>query len=119
MTKAELLGSLQHEVRVLLHLAGKIDRVHLDYRPTPKQRTTPQLLQCLSIMGRGLVKVAQVGTFDPAAWRSRKAPKHRVVTTHSPRSRRSSALRLRRLSYPAVSVSESVRPPRIEHDQSV
>src|SRR5687768_11562071 len=35
LTKPELLGSLQHEVRILLHLAGKIDRHKLDYRPTP------------------------------------------------------------------------------------
>ena len=68
MTKAELIGSLQHEVQVLLHLAGKIDRAHLDYRPTPKQRSTLQLLQYLSMMGPALLEVAQAGTFDPAAW---------------------------------------------------
>jgi hypothetical protein len=68
LTKAELIGSLQHEVRILLHLASKIDRSKLDYRPTPKQRSTLELLQYLSIMGPALVQVAQAGTFDPAAW---------------------------------------------------
>jgi hypothetical protein len=68
MTKPELIASLQHEVRVLLHLAGKVDRAKLDYRPTPGQRSTLQLLQYLSIMGPGLIRVAQAGTFDPPAW---------------------------------------------------
>ena len=45
LTKSELLASLQKEVRILLHLAGKIDRTQLDYRPTPKQRSTFELLE--------------------------------------------------------------------------
>ena len=40
LTKSELIASLQKEVRVLLHLASKIDRAAIDYRPTPKQRST-------------------------------------------------------------------------------
>ena len=50
ITKSELLASLQKEVRILLHLASKIDRSQLDYRPTPKQRSTIELLQYLSYM---------------------------------------------------------------------
>ncbi len=68
LTKSELIGSLQHEVHILLHLAGKIDRATLGYRPTPKQRSTIELLQYLSIMGPELVKATKVGTFDPAVW---------------------------------------------------
>jgi hypothetical protein len=68
MTRSELISSLQHEVRILLHLASKIDRAKLDYRPTPQQRSTLQLLQYLSIMGPGLLGIAKAGTFDPAAW---------------------------------------------------
>ena len=68
LTKSELIGSLQNEVRILLHLAGKIDRAKLDYRPTPKQRSTIELLKYLSIMGPGLVEAAKAGTFDPAVW---------------------------------------------------
>jgi hypothetical protein len=68
LTKSELIASLQHEVRILLHLAGKIDRAKLDYRPTPKQRSTLELLQYLTIMGPALVQAAKGGTFDPAAW---------------------------------------------------
>jgi hypothetical protein len=67
LTKPELVAALQNEVRILLHLAGKIDRTQLDYRPTPKQRSTIELLKYLSIMGPFLVDAAKTG-FDPARW---------------------------------------------------
>ena len=68
LTKSELVASLKQEARILLHLAGKIDRSKLDYRPTPKQRSTIELLKYLSMMGPALVKAAKAGTFDPAVW---------------------------------------------------
>jgi hypothetical protein len=68
LTKAELVASLQQEVRILFHLASKIDRTTMDYRPTPKQRSSLELLKYLSIMGPGLVEAAKRGGFDPAAW---------------------------------------------------
>lgn len=68
LTKSELITALQNEVRILLHLASKIDRAKLDYRPTPKQRSTIELLRYLTLMGPMLVQAATRGTFDPAAW---------------------------------------------------
>jgi hypothetical protein len=68
LTKFELIGLLQNEVRILLHLAGKIDRAKLEYRPTPKQRSTFELLKYLTVMGPQLVSAAKTGTFDAAAW---------------------------------------------------
>jgi hypothetical protein len=68
LTKPELIASLQNEVRILLHLASKIEPAMLDYRPTPKQRSTLELLQYLTIMGPALVRAAQAGDFDTAAW---------------------------------------------------
>lgn len=68
LSKPELIASLQNEVRILLHLASKIDRSKLDYRPTPKQRSTMELLRYLNIMGPALVQAAKAGTFDPAVW---------------------------------------------------
>ena len=68
LTKSELLSMLQHEVRILLHLASKVEPPMRDYRPTPKQRSTLELLQYLSIMGPALIRAAQAGRFDPAAW---------------------------------------------------
>jgi hypothetical protein len=68
LTKSELVSALQNEVRILLHLAGKIDRAQLDYRPTPKQRSTVELLRYLSMMGPTLVRAILAGTFDESAW---------------------------------------------------
>ena len=68
MTKPELIGSLQHEVHILLHLASKVDRAKLDYRPTKKQRSTLEWLQYLSIMGPALVEATKAGGFDAEKW---------------------------------------------------
>ena len=68
LTKSELIASLQNEVRILLHLASKIDRATLDYRPSPKQRSTIELLKYLSVMGPALVEAAKAGGFDRAVW---------------------------------------------------
>lgn len=68
LTKSELITSLQNEVRILLHLASKIDRDQLDYRPSPKQRSTIELLKYLTAMGPGLVQAAKAGAFDTVAW---------------------------------------------------
>ena len=70
LTKSELITSLQNEVRMLLHLASKIDRSMLDYRPTPKQRSTLQLLKYLSTMGPMMIRyaLAKDGAFDRDGW---------------------------------------------------
>jgi hypothetical protein len=68
LTKSEFVSALQNEVRILLHLASKIDRTTFDYRPTPKQRSTIELLRYLSMMGPALVQAAKAGAFDGAAW---------------------------------------------------
>ena len=64
LTKQELIASLQHEVRILVHLAGKVDREKLDYRPTPKQRSTIELLRYMSVMGTRLAHDAKAGAFN-------------------------------------------------------
>ena len=68
LTKAELIASLQNEVRILLHLAGKIAPDMLEYRPTPKQRSTIELLRYLTIMGPELIRAIRAGAFDGAVW---------------------------------------------------
>jgi hypothetical protein len=73
LTKDELIAALQNEVRILLHLAGKIDRKKLDYRPTPKQRSTIELLQYLVVMGPMLIRAVKAGTFDGPAWQAAAA----------------------------------------------
>jgi hypothetical protein len=68
LTKTELVAALQGEVRILLHLAGKLEPSMLDYRPTPKQRSTLELLRYLTVMGPQLVQAAKTATFDTVAW---------------------------------------------------
>src|SRR5215212_6144069 len=68
LTKSELIASLQNEVRILVHLASKVEPEMRDYRPTAKQRSALELLQYLSIMGPELVKATKAGGFNVAAW---------------------------------------------------
>jgi hypothetical protein len=73
LTKDDVIAQLQKEVRILLHLAAKIDRSTLDYRPTPKQRSTIELLRYLVGMGPILVRSIKSGTFDVEAWQATTA----------------------------------------------
>ena len=73
LTKEELITSLQNEVRILVHLAGKVDQSKLDYRPMPKQRSTIELLRYMVIMGPMLVRAIKAGAFDGAAWSAAEA----------------------------------------------
>jgi hypothetical protein len=63
LTKQELISALQNEVRILLHLIGKIDKAKLDYRPTPRQRSFLELIQYLVIMGPAMTATVQGGVF--------------------------------------------------------
>ena len=67
LTKEELIRALQNEVRILLHLASKIDRNKLDYRPTPKQRSTLELLRYLTTSGPALIQYAKGQPMDADA----------------------------------------------------
>ena len=67
LTKPELIALLQKEVRLLLHLTTKIDPDMLDYRPTPKQRSTIELLRYLTNSGPALINYAKGQPMDAAA----------------------------------------------------
>lgn len=72
LTVEELVSALQHEVRILVHLAGKVDLAQLDYRPTPKQRSTLELLRYMAILGPTQIPMIREGAFTragmSAAW---------------------------------------------------
>jgi hypothetical protein len=78
LTREELVLSLQNEVRILLHLTAKIDRAQLDYRPTPTQRSTIELLRYLTVMGPRLIQFIHSGMFDHAAWETALADASRL-----------------------------------------
>ena len=87
LTKEELIGCLKHEVRILLHLASKIDPAKLDYRPTPKQRSILELLQYMAIMGPTQIAVIKGGIFNratlSAAWGPPEAAAKKMVRADS------------------------------------
>jgi hypothetical protein len=69
LSKADLVASLQNEVRILLHLCTKLEAPSCaEYRPTPKQRTSLELLRYLTTMGPGLVPAIKSGQFDREAF---------------------------------------------------
>jgi hypothetical protein len=70
LSKDELIGCLDNEVRLLLHLASKVDPAQLAYRPTAGQRSTLELLQYLAIMGPIHLRGIQADSFDMDAWRT-------------------------------------------------
>jgi hypothetical protein len=67
LTREELVASLQSEVRIFLHLAGKLDKSKLDYRPTPKQRSILELVQYMAIMGPTQIVSIKAGDFSREA----------------------------------------------------
>jgi hypothetical protein len=69
LTKDELITALEGEVRLWLHLISKVDPAKLDYRPAPKQRSTLELLQYMTIMGPIHLRGVLASTFELDAWR--------------------------------------------------
>jgi hypothetical protein len=51
ITKTHLLDSMLHECTVAQHLSTKLTAAGYDYRPGPRQRSTTELMQYLSIIG--------------------------------------------------------------------
>jgi hypothetical protein len=70
LTKEEFIAALQNEMRILLHLASKVDASMLDYRPTPQQRSMMELLQYLTIMGPIHLRATLAPAFDMEAWKA-------------------------------------------------
>jgi hypothetical protein len=55
-TKENFLKSLENEVRIIKHLATKVGPDMLEYRPTPAQRSTLELMQYISAVGSGVMR---------------------------------------------------------------
>ena len=49
-TKADIISSIAKELRIITHLASRLQPQHLDYRFTPTQRSTQELLEYLAII---------------------------------------------------------------------
>ena len=70
LTKEELLAALRQEVRLVQHLASKAGEAQLDYRPTPKQRSTIELLRYFVIVGPIHMRAVMANAFDMDGWRT-------------------------------------------------
>jgi hypothetical protein len=81
LTRDELIQALQQEVRILLHLAGKVRPEDLDYRPTAKQRSTLELLRYMAIMGPTQLAVIKANGFNRAALSATWSPAEAVAKT--------------------------------------
>jgi hypothetical protein len=62
--KADFLTSLKLEAKIIKHLAGVLSPAQLDYRPTPAQRTTLEVLQYLSYAPLATVDYLVSGSWD-------------------------------------------------------
>jgi hypothetical protein len=81
LTKEELIASLKHEVHILLHLVGKVDKSKLDYRPTPRQRSILELVQYMAIMAPTHIAVIRSGDFSRPAMSSAWGPAETAAKT--------------------------------------
>jgi hypothetical protein len=64
LTIEELKAALSEEIRIIRHLATKIDPSKLDWRPTEGQRSTQELLRYIALTGSGPVKALLAGDWD-------------------------------------------------------
>ncbi|HVZ38590.1 MAG TPA: hypothetical protein VHI13_04890 [Candidatus Kapabacteria bacterium] len=64
ITKNDLLESMIHEANVCKHLHGKIPPDGFDFRPTPGQRSTLELLRYLSLVGIAATRSIIEGSWD-------------------------------------------------------
>lgn len=83
LTKEELIGLLQHEIKIFVHLAGKVDPAKLDYRPTPKQRSTLDLVRYIAIMGPTQLAVLKEGIFTRESMMAHWNPAETMAKTLS------------------------------------
>jgi hypothetical protein len=72
--KTQLLDAIATEIRVVRHLASRLPKGTLDWRPSASQRSTLELLQYLSTGSIDLTKAMLSGTWDVASVTA-KAPK--------------------------------------------
>ena len=73
LSKAELIASLQNDVRLVVHLVSKVAPAHLDYRPSPSQRSTLELIRYVSMMGPTIIRWSLANTSDFEIWTKAEA----------------------------------------------
>jgi len=64
LTKTEVLNSIAKEMKIVSHLATKLQAQQLSYRITPAQRSTQELLEYVAIMAEGGVAMLLSGSWE-------------------------------------------------------
>lgn len=64
LSKSEFLAALKRETKILTHLASKLEAKHLDFRFTPAQRSTLELLQYLTVNQEAGTTYFLTGSWD-------------------------------------------------------
>jgi hypothetical protein len=67
LTKEELIAAVQKELRIFVHLIGKVDPAKIDYRPTAKQRSVLELVQYMTVMAPAMTESIKGGEFTREA----------------------------------------------------
>jgi hypothetical protein len=67
LTKDELIAAFQKEVRIFVHLIGKVDPAKIDYRPSAKQRSVLELIQYITVMAPAMTLSIKGGEFTQEA----------------------------------------------------
>lgn len=65
ISKNTLEKSILHECTVCKHLHGKFTAAGFEYRPTPEQRSTLELLRYLAVVGIATMKSMDAGDWGP------------------------------------------------------
>lgn len=71
ITKDQLASSMTRECDIAIHLHGKLGAESWDYRPTPGQRSTIELLRYLAMCGIGGIRWFSEGRLD--LWKEHQA----------------------------------------------
>ena len=61
-TKADIISSINKELRIIAHLASKLQPQHLSFRFTPGQRSTQELLEYLAITSESAISGLLTGS---------------------------------------------------------
>jgi hypothetical protein len=64
ITKTQIAAEMGRECDISKHVFSKLPAVSYDYKPTPEQRTTTELLRYLSICG-----IAGIRSLDESNWK--------------------------------------------------
>jgi hypothetical protein len=65
MTKDDLLALMLRECDICIHLHGKIPADSMEFRFSPPQRSTAELLRYLSVVGLGATRAMVANSWDP------------------------------------------------------